>query len=137
LKWTWERKAITFLPITSSTAPNEFLFHRSLEGEAGLFDGCLFACLDQCPLDRRIEVVEESDYVVAFDDRARLVGSAAVVFVMEAGDRVRDRERAMPIALKLARLIRHRCFPTRSCGSDAREEGGAVKRPGGRSARPW
>jgi hypothetical protein len=41
---------------------------------------------------------------------------------MEAGDRVRDRERAMPIALRLALLVRHRCFLTRSCGSEAREE---------------
>jgi hypothetical protein len=56
-----------------------------LEGEAGVFDCLVFACVDQRRLDRRVDVVEECDDVVALDDRAYLSGNGLVTRVIQAG----------------------------------------------------
>ena len=85
--WTCERNPITLRPESSSTAALNFsrivswnALRVSCTGKA--------AGVDQRPLDRRVDVLEEADHVVGAHHRACSARPASEVLTMDAHDRV-------------------------------------------------
>src|SRR5439155_7121863 len=58
---------------------------------AHLLHGREAAGVDQGPLDRRVDVLEEADHVLRAHHRAGPARPAAVVLAVDSEDRVRDR----------------------------------------------
>src|SRR3954453_12373082 len=71
---------------------DERIAEGKLELLPGRADRLPLAVVDQRPLERRVDVLEEHDEVVTAHDGARGGGPAAVVLTVELRDRVRDLE---------------------------------------------
>ena len=110
----------------------ELFFHCALEREPCLLHRVAFSGVDQRPFDLGVDVLQEGDHVIALNDGPRGVWATTVVLVVETADRVRDRERAPPVARRLDSVLLHSLsWPApRDPASGRRKE--RKERPGGR-----